>query len=108
MGKNIHGDIKTFIVKQMITEHYSTVLVLNNKLQSQSSGTSFKKINYERLKYLASKVNWLELLNEDVNICTDNLVKKIENILELAVIKQKKIIDKNKKFKKRHNWVTKA
>ena len=50
---------------------------------------------------MANEVNWLSLINSDVNCSTDNIVNKIKIIIEKAS-KVKKI----RKNKKRQSWIT--
>ena len=100
---NIYNeDIKTIVCKQMISDHYSTILLLDHKKFSVKKNNEFKFIDYKRLNCLASKINWLLLINEN----NDLSIKNIVNAIKQLISKSTKNYHNKRKYKKRSNWIT--
>ena len=67
MGKNF-VNVKSMICKQMITDHYVTILVLADNPRIKETKNYCKYINYNKLQHMAKNINWLQIIDNDNDI----------------------------------------
>lgn len=92
---------ESYTLKQVFTDHFPIFLVMKiNKQQQTKDIDTF--INYNKLVNICSRTDWISLLSiEDLNVATDQLINKIQTILNASRVKNKK-----QKFKPRKDWIT--
>ena len=101
---NNKNSVKTYVIHSLITDHYITSIVIrNNKFICKNLDK--KIISYKKIKSLAEKVNWQEIMNyKKVDEAAEILVNKIQSLIyESQYIKKPK-----KKNKPRKIWITKG
>lgn len=94
-------ECESITLKQVFTDHYPIFLAMKikNKQRTKDADTTF---SYNKLANICSRIDWTSLLSiEDLNVATDQLVIKIQNILSASRVKSKK-----RKFKPRKAWIT--
>jgi hypothetical protein len=102
--KNVNEcNIEAGVLQTNITDHFSTILSIENENKETGTKNSFKMIDYKKLNEFFNNEKWIELLNcNDVNECVNIFLKTVIHYLELSTT-VKKINSKNKRLKE---WMT--
>ncbi|OXU16733.1 hypothetical protein TSAR_004815 [Trichomalopsis sarcophagae] len=97
---------KTFTLSVPSNNYYPIMISLKG-IKNNSSHEEHKKINYNKLREAAERVNWSDiLLMSDPNLALNDLVLKIETCTKKAEYKVRK--NNHNKLKLRKDWITKA
>lgn len=96
----------TYVLKIPFNDHHPIMMGLKNNYKIIDK-PNYKKINYYKLKDIASKTIWSDIYKiDDPNIALNNLVEKIQSCIKTATNLNNK--HKNDKMKPRSKWITKA
>lgn len=77
---------QAYIARVNITDHYPVFVDLDLR-EGRRTETSVSRtsLDYEKLKHLSGQIRWEEVMaQENVNECTDMLVSKIKEVMDLA------------------------
>lgn len=87
-GRSVATANEAFLIKQPITDHYLTALHISTaKAETPRNALNPRSLNLRRLVQLAERVNWDALTaSSDLNVCLDNLVEAIKDIVERATV----------------------
>lgn len=109
-GANVYDVANGYVYNNNITDHYSTILVVNksNEMVGIDKNLNTKKIEYVQLnmlKNICKEEKWSEVLNSnDVNLSINTFF----NIIDNAIISSKinKIVYNSNNKVKLKNWIT--
>lgn len=102
-NSKVDSKIEAGVLQTNITDHFSTVVVLDINNIIKPTNNVYKIINYNKLNELIKKETWHEIYSmKDVNKCYDNFIYKIVSALNMATITK----TKNSKNKHLKEWMT--
>lgn len=99
-------DLDSYKILQFFTDHLPLFITIDTGKKSSSEAKETKFVSFNKLKYLASQLNW-ELVKEthDPNVACNVLIDMIKRILQKATIVLKNI---KSKMAPRKCWISKG
>lgn len=106
--KTIEIETNAYKLTHSFTDHYPLLVGLKIATFTNSEeNNSFSSANYNKLKKIASRVNWNDLISLDPNITTDLIIDEIKNCINLAKLSNRKSKRKASDIP-RKKWITHA
>lgn len=104
--KNISTN--TCKIEHLITDHFPLIITIKKVDKCNTWEEKTQRIDNKKVKILANKINWTEILSiQDPNQAVNALVNKINICIEQSMI-TKNNNKKTSKSKPRHLWITSA